>query len=60
IGIKDMPTHTFIPPNHPSARKNPEIVNEYVASEVAGECYFQAFSPSELEAIIGPFHMSPL
>lgn len=46
--------------NHSSSLLDPEFISSYIAGEQAAGRYSQAFEPSELEAIIGPFRTSPL
>ncbi|KAF8975188.1 hypothetical protein BDQ17DRAFT_1167899, partial [Cyathus striatus] len=46
--------------NHSSSSLNPSFIDTYIASEQAAGHYSCAFTPAELEAIIGPFITSPL
>ena len=46
--------------NHSSSLIDPSFISTYIAEEQAARRYSQAFSPSELEHIIGPFRTSPL
>ncbi|KAI6140125.1 hypothetical protein BKA82DRAFT_57487, partial [Pisolithus tinctorius] len=46
--------------NHSSALSHPTIIKAYITSEQRAGHYSRGFLPLELEALIGPFHTSPL
>ena len=46
--------------NHSTCRQAPEFISEYIASEQRAGRYSRAYSPDELEKVIGPFWTSPL
>jgi len=46
--------------NHRSALDHPHIIDAYIASEQSAGRYSNGFTPSELEALIGPFCTAPL
>jgi len=55
----------YLPPllyfdNHRSALDHPHIIDAYIASKQSAGRYSSGFTPSELEALIGPFCTSPL
>ena len=60
MGINDLPSHTFTPPNHKSALSFPGHVLSHISTELSRRCYSDPFSRSRLESLIGPFRTSPL
>ena len=46
--------------NHSSSNLDPAFIDSYILSEQLTNHYSQAYSPSELKSLIGPFHTSPL
>jgi len=46
--------------NHASSRLSPDFISSYMESEQAAGRYSQPYTPSELEALIGPFRTSPI
>jgi len=46
--------------NHSSSDLDPNFIDTYIATEQAAGRYSEAFLPSDLERIIGPFRTSPL
>jgi hypothetical protein len=60
LGIHSIPPHTYIPDNHSSAIQHPHEVKAYINTELSHGRYTGPFSPSRLEALIGPFRTSPL
>ena len=46
--------------NHSSSDLDPAFIDLYILSAQLANCYSQAYSPSELKSLIGPFHTSPL
>ncbi|KAJ7687831.1 hypothetical protein B0H17DRAFT_890071, partial [Mycena rosella] len=53
-------TTTFIPPNLPSAPQHPDIIDSYLAKEMALGRISPPFDLKHLEATIGPFRCSPV
>ena len=51
---------SFFPQNHHSALEHLDFILDYISSELAENRYLGPFSPSDLEALIGPCHSSPL
>ena len=60
LGIHSIPTETYIPNNHSSAIQHPQAIRTYINTELSNRRYTGPFSPSRLEALIGPFRTSPL
>jgi hypothetical protein len=60
MGINTLPTHTYIPSNHNSTLLHPNHVMSHISNELLLCCYSGPFSSSRLEALLGPFHTSPL
>jgi hypothetical protein len=60
MGIRAQPKRSVIHPNHSSVEAAPSFIDEYIAGECAGQRYLGPFSPTELEALVGPFIVSPL
>jgi hypothetical protein len=60
MGIRAQPERSVIHPNHSSVEAAPSFIDEYIAGECAGQRYLGPFSPTELEALVGPFIVSPL
>lgn len=62
LGVPDSYSleSSFLPPNHRSAFDHSDFILDYVESELAVGRYSGPFSPSDLEALIGPFRTSPL
>jgi hypothetical protein len=60
LGIHSIPPHTYIPNNHSSANQHPHEIKAYINTELSHRRYTGPFSPSRLEALIGPFRTSPL
>lgn len=60
IGISGQPTNTLIFPNHNSSKLDPDFISNYIEGEVKAGRYSTAFSPADLESIIGPFRTSPI
>ncbi|KAF9521321.1 hypothetical protein CPB83DRAFT_778915, partial [Crepidotus variabilis] len=46
--------------NHASSKIDPAFISNYITSEQIAGRYSQAYHPSHLESIIGPFRTSPL
>ena len=46
--------------NHSSSNLDPLFISSYLESEEAIGCYSRAYSPEELESLIGPFRTSPI
>jgi hypothetical protein len=55
MGVKSIPTYTYVPPNHNSALTHPPAVMSHIRKELSLRCYTGPFSQSRLESIIGPF-----
>jgi hypothetical protein len=55
LGIHSIPPHTYIPDNHSSANQHPHEIKAYINTELSHGRYTGPFSPSRLEALIGPF-----
>jgi hypothetical protein len=60
LGIHSIPPETYIPNNHSSAIQHPQAIRSYINTELSNGRYTGPFSPSRLEALIGPFRTSPL
>ena len=60
LGIHSIPPETHIPNNHLSAIQHPQAIRTYINTELSNGRYTGPFSPSRLEALIGPFRTSPL
>ena len=54
-----MLSSSFFPQNHCSALKHSDFILDYISSELAENHYLGPFSPSDLEALIGPCRSSP-
>jgi hypothetical protein len=52
-------THTYFA-NHNSCQLNPDFITSYIADEQAIGHYSDAFTPEDLEKLIGFFRTSPL
>ncbi|EEC00047.1 hypothetical protein MPER_00104, partial [Moniliophthora perniciosa FA553] len=51
---------TIIMPNHPSALKHPEIIDEYIQKELVAGRFRGPFTKEDMESIMqGPFISSP-
>ncbi|KAF8953771.1 hypothetical protein BDZ97DRAFT_1587415, partial [Flammula alnicola] len=46
--------------NHASSNLDPSFIDSYIATECAAGRYSAPYTPSALEASIGPFATSPL
>jgi hypothetical protein len=55
----DIPS-TYIPSNHNSCSLNPSFISDYIIAERAAGRLSEAYDPTLLESIIGPFRSSPL
>jgi hypothetical protein len=60
LGIHSIPAKTYIPDNHSSAIQHLLEIKAYINTELSKGRYTGPFSPSHLEALIGPFRTSPL
>ncbi|GBE89308.1 polyprotein [Sparassis crispa] len=60
IGVNSLPSSTYIPRNHSSTSDHPEVILDYIATELLARRYSGPFHPSRLEQLIGPFRSSPL
>ena len=58
VGICDQPLHTYL--FQESSDLDPAFIGSYILSEQLANHYSQAYSPSELKSLIGPFYTSPL
>jgi hypothetical protein len=54
-----LPAHIFFE-NHDSSHLDTSFISNYIASEQAASWYSEGYDPDALEAIIRPFHTSPL
>ena len=59
VSVINPCTHIYFK-SHSSSNLDPAFIDLYILSEQLANCYPQAYSPSELEYLIGPFHTSPL
>lgn len=60
LGISSSLDNVFMPRNHNSALSNPDIVDDYIATEIAAGRFSQPFLPNDLEQLVGPFRTGPL
>jgi hypothetical protein len=60
LGHLDQLTRTYAPHNLPSADEHDEVIQEYIASELALDRLSGPFTRQQLETKIGPFRSSPL
>lgn len=60
VGADAPIASTTLHRNHSSSEIDPEFIDSYISQEQAAGRYSRAFSPDELEQIIGPFRTSPL
>ncbi|KAJ7721250.1 hypothetical protein DFH07DRAFT_1008098, partial [Mycena maculata] len=60
MGVYSTLSDTFLPPNRPSALEHPDVILNYIHSELSAGHYTGPFSPSRLQNLIGHFRTSPL
>ncbi|KAF5343250.1 hypothetical protein D9758_013431 [Tetrapyrgos nigripes] len=53
-------SHTFTPHNHSSAYTFKHIIEDKFKSNIELSHIFPGYDPSQLQALIGPFHTSPM
>ena len=60
LGITSTITSVFSPKNHSSAIDNSDLVDAFVAKEVAAGHYSRPYDPDDFLATFGPYRTSPL
>lgn len=60
VGLRTQPSGTIIFENHNSSLLDPFFIDQYILDEQAAGRYSRAFTPNDLESVIGPFRTAPL
>ena len=60
VGVNTHFSETHTPQNHASTSLAPDFIDSYILDEQTAGRYSRAFTPRELQSLIGPFRTAPL